>query len=104
MTVTLRPLDSRLFPAWLERSRAEYANDLVAMGQAPADAHRLADESMVRSFPSGKPEAGHVVFDVVDDAEEAVGYLWIGPDTSDDAGAWWIWDIVIDADKRGRGF
>ncbi|AJC61513.1 sortase-like acyltransferase [Streptomyces sp. 769] len=45
-----------------------------------------------------------MVFDVVDDAGVAVGYLWIGPDTSDDAGAWWIWDIVIDADKRGRGF
>lgn len=45
-----------------------------------------------------------MVFDVVDDVGATVGYLWIGPDTSDDAGAWWIWDIVIDADKRGRGF
>jgi ribosomal protein S18 acetylase RimI-like enzyme len=44
-----------------------------------------------------------MVFDVVDDAGTTVGYLWIGPDTSDDDGAWWIWDILIDADKRGRG-
>ncbi|QFQ98664.1 GNAT family N-acetyltransferase [Streptomyces phaeolivaceus] len=104
MPVTLRHLDARLFPAWLERSRAEYANDLVTAGQTPEDAHRNADESMARSFPSGTPGSGHVVFDVVDDAGETVGYLWIGPDTSDDAGAWWIWDIMIDADKRGRGF
>lgn len=103
MSVALRHLDARLFPAWLERSRAEYAKDLIATGQTPEDAHRIADESMARSFPSGTPGSGHVVFDVVDDAGETLGYLWIGPDTSDDAGAWWIWDIVIDADKRGRG-
>ena len=42
--------------------------------------------------------------DVLDDAVVSIGYLWIGPDTSGNAGAWWIWDIVIDADKRGRGF
>jgi ribosomal protein S18 acetylase RimI-like enzyme len=104
MPVALRHLDAQLFPAWLERSRDEYAKDLVTLGQTPEDARRYADESMARSFPSGTPGPGHAVFDVVDDAGVAVGYLWIGPDTSDDAGAWWIWDIVIDADKRGRGF
>ncbi|MEV6770265.1 GNAT family N-acetyltransferase [Nocardia sp. NPDC051030] len=104
MSVTIRHLDARSFPAWRERSRAAYAEDLVATGQTREDAHRHADETMTRSFPSGAPAAGHVVFDVVDDAGVAVGYLWIGPDTSGDAGAWWVWDIVIDADKRGRGF
>ncbi|MFE0173214.1 GNAT family N-acetyltransferase [Streptomyces sp. NPDC059002] len=104
MPVTLRHLDVQLFPAWLERSRDEYAKDLVTMGQTPEDAHRAASESMARCFPSGAPRPGHAVFDVVDDAGEAVGYLWIGPDTSDDDGAWWVWDVTIDADKRGRGF
>jgi ribosomal protein S18 acetylase RimI-like enzyme len=104
MPVTLRHMGAQFLPAWLERSRAEYAKDLVAAGQTPEEAHRHADESMARSFPSGAPSPRHVVFDVVDDAEETVGYLWVGPDASDDAGAWWIWDIVIDADKRRRGF
>lgn len=85
MSVTLRRLDARFFPAWLERSRDEYANDLVATGQTPEDAYRHADESMARSFPSGAPGPGHVVFDVVDNAGATVGYLWIGPDTSDDS-------------------
>ncbi|MEV4250922.1 GNAT family N-acetyltransferase [Streptosporangium canum] len=97
-------MDARLFPAWLERSRAEYAKDLVTAGQTPEDAYRLSAESTARSFPSGRPRAGHMVFDVVDDAGATIGYLWIGPDASGDAGAWWIWDIEIDADKRGRGF
>lgn len=104
MPVTLRPLDAERFPAWLERSRAEYANDLVTLGQASEDADRQAAESMAHSFPSGRPTPDHAVFDVVDEVGASVGYLWIGPDTSADAGAWWIWDILIDADKRGRGF
>ncbi|MFD4797861.1 GNAT family N-acetyltransferase [Streptomyces anulatus] len=103
MTATLRPLDAEHFPAWLERSRAEYAKELVALGQTSEDAYRQADEAMAHSFPSGTPTPDHAVFDVVDDAGVAVGYLWIGPDRSDDAGAWWVWDIVIDADKRGQG-
>jgi ribosomal protein S18 acetylase RimI-like enzyme len=53
------------------------------------------------STAAGPP--GHAVFDVLDDAGVTAGYLWIGPDTSDDAGAWWIGDILIDVDKRGRG-
>lgn len=103
MPVTLRRLSPELLPAWLERSRAAYAQDLVASGQTAEAAYRHADESMARSFPSGTPSPGHAVFDVVDDAGATVGNLWIGPDTSDDAGAWWVWDIVIDNDKRGRG-
>lgn len=41
---------------------------------------------MTRLLPSGAPAPGHAIFDVVGDDHEPVGYLWIGPDTSDDAG------------------
>ncbi|WP_314612901.1 GNAT family N-acetyltransferase [Streptomyces stackebrandtii] len=85
------------------RRLLRYATDLVALGQTSEDAYRHADESMARSLPSGTPTPEHVVFDVVDNAGVSVGYLWIGPDRSDDAGAWWVWDIAIDADRRGRG-
>ena len=27
-----------------------------------------------------------------------------GEDVSADPGAWWVWDIVINADQRGQGF
>ncbi|MFI0977802.1 GNAT family N-acetyltransferase [Streptomyces sp. NPDC021093] len=103
MPATLRPLDAEHFPAWLSRSRADYAQELVALGQTSEDAYRQADETMAHSFPSGAPTQDHAVFDVVDDAGAAVGHLWIGPDRSDDADAWWVRDIAIDADKRGRG-
>ncbi|MFE6775575.1 GNAT family N-acetyltransferase [Streptomyces sp. NPDC057702] len=103
MPATLRPLGAQHFAAWLDRCRAEYAGDLVTLGQSPTDARRQAEEAMAHSFPAGKPTPGHRVFDVLDDAGAVVGYLWIGPHTGDDDGAWWVWDIAIDADQRGRG-
>ncbi len=44
------------------------------------------------------------MFDVVDTDGGTVGYVWIGPDATDDSGAWRVWSVVIDDDKYGRGF
>lgn len=103
MTATLRPLDRASLPEWIDRSAGEYARDLVAMGRSEESAQRHAAEGMVESFPGGVPMPGHEVFDVVDDSGVAVGYLWIGPDTSGDAASWWIWDVLIEPEQRGRG-
>lgn len=91
-------------PLWLEACAAEYIESQIAAGRTRADAERNAATSFDSSFPGGAPAPGHAVFDVLDDAGEAVGYLWIGTDTSDDASAWWVWNIEIDAGKRGRGY
>lgn len=104
MPTTLRPLDARALPAWLERSRTAYTEDLIATGLRAREARRRAQESLDHAFPSGAPGPGHAVLEVVDETGRAVGHLWIGPDTSDDPGAWWIWDITIDGGERGRGF
>jgi ribosomal protein S18 acetylase RimI-like enzyme len=104
MSVTLRALLASEFAPWFLRSCAEYAQDLMTQGRSSADAKRLADESMIEFFPNRAPEPGHGVFHVVTDSGQTVGYLWIGPDLSADPSAWWVWDIVIDADQRGRGF
>jgi ribosomal protein S18 acetylase RimI-like enzyme len=104
MSATLRPVDPARLPEWIDRSAAEYARDLVATGKAPSEAAREAAEGMAGSFPNGQPSPGHAVFDVVDDSGDTVGYLWIGPDTSGDEGSWWIWDVLVEPDQRGRGF
>ena len=103
MTASLRPLDRSRLPEWIDRSAAEYARDLVATGRSEESAHRHAVEGMDESFPGGLPTPGHEVFDVVDETGAAVGYLWIGPDTSGDDGSWWIWDVLIEPEQRGRG-
>lgn len=104
MGTTLRPIEASGFRQWMERSAAEFAGDLIAIGRPPEHAHTIAMRDLEESFPNGEPEGGHAVFDVLDDSGSPVGYLWIGPDSSDDPGAWWVWDITIDADNRGSGF
>ena len=103
MTVRLVPLSAESFPAWCERSQAEYASDLVASGETPDEAGRRAAESMTDAFPAGTPTSDNAVFDVVDDAGENIGYLWVGRDSSRNEQSWWVWDIVVDAGQRGKG-
>ena len=103
MSAALRPIDTIRLPTWIERSRDEYARDLVAAGKSPEAAAREAAEGMAESFPNGRPSPGHAVFDIVDGSGAVVGYLWVGPDKSGDEGSWWIWDVLVDAEHRGRG-
>lgn len=104
MPLTLRPMDSDRLPTWLEHCTTQYIDELVASGRTREDAVRNAADGIGRSFPGGTPAPGHAVFDLIDDAGEGVGYLWIGPDTSDDAAAWWVWDIEVHAGSRGHGY
>ena len=102
MTASLRPIDLDRLPAWIDRSAAEYAADLVTTGKSADEAARQAAEGMTESFPNGELSPGHAVFDVMD-GDAVVGYLWIGPDTSGDESSWWIWDVLVEPDQRGRG-
>jgi GNAT superfamily N-acetyltransferase len=105
MTATLRPVPPERMPAWIQRSADEYARDLVSLGRSAADAQRVAEAGMAESFPGGRPRPGHAVLDVLDNAGEPVGYLWIGPETDEQSGgdAWWVWDVLIDERRRGEG-
>ncbi|MHA7303744.1 GNAT family N-acetyltransferase [Arthrobacter sp. TMN-49] len=103
MTVHLIPVSAQRFPAWLERSRSEYESDLVATGESSQEAHRHARESIDASFPAGIPTTDNAVFDVVDDTGTIAGYLWIGTDSSEDSHSWWVWDIVVNKEQRGKG-
>ena len=104
MTVTLQRILTSEFPSWLDRSCTEYIGDLVVQGASPEQARLMAVESTLRSFPDGALSPGNEIFHVMSEAGEPVGYLWIGQDVSADPGAWWVWDIVINADQRGQGF
>jgi len=99
-----RPMNADRLPEWIERSNAEYIDELVVAGRTREDAKAHAGKFMVPTFPDGNVAPGHAVFDVLDDAGATVGYLWIGTDTSEDPAAWWVWDIAIDADQRGHGY
>ena len=105
MTTPLRliAISPESFPAWRERSRSEYESDLVATGETAQAARQRAEASLDSAFPLGKPAPDNAVFDVADEAGTIVGYLWVGRSTSGDSQSWWIWDVVINSDQRGKG-
>ena len=103
MSVSLVPMPAERFPAWLEKSVAEYAADLMALGRSRADAERAAARGMAESFPGGETQPGHFVFDIADGHGRVVGYLWIGASVGGAEGEWWLWDIFINEVDRGRG-
>lgn len=92
------------FSAWREQSVEGYASDLIETGQSAEDAQRHAAESMAEEFPENAPTPHNAVFDVIDDAGVRVGYVWVGRDTSGDPKSWWVWDIVVEPEFRGKGF
>ncbi|SMQ74079.1 GNAT family N-acetyltransferase [Agreia sp. VKM Ac-1783] len=103
MPVHLVPMSPERFPAWLERSRDEYERDLIVTGESHEEARRHSAESMDGVFASGAPTALNAVFDLVDELERYVGYLWLGRSDSGDDTSWWIWDVLVDEHHRGRG-
>jgi len=103
MSVSLVPMPALRFPSWLEQSGAEYAADLMVLGQSRTEAERSAARGMAESFPDGKTQPGHHVFDITEDQGRVVGYLWIGAALGGGEREWWLWDIFINEEDRHRG-
>jgi GNAT superfamily N-acetyltransferase len=100
--VTLETPDTPDLAAWIVRSRADYIDERVAAGDTLAEATANADASTERTFPGGLPGPGQLVRRVMC-AGERIGWLWVGPFGSDPR-RWWVWDIAIEQELRGRGY
>ena len=81
-----------------------YVQERIASGEKPEEARRIAAVQTRELFPDGKPAPGQLLYRVVDDEAAAVGSLWIGPRTPENAAAYWVWDVEIDETQRGKGF
>lgn len=105
MATVLHPMPSDQLAKWIVSTQHDYAESLEAAGETPEQAAAHAQRSSDENFPGGIPLPHHHVFDVVDDAAggTVVGYLWIGPSTNDSLETWWIWDIQIAEEHRGKG-
>jgi ribosomal protein S18 acetylase RimI-like enzyme len=85
---------------WLPVAMAAYERARMDAGDTAESAHAARRTSEEQFFPDGKLVAGHFLFTVVADDEDA-GWLWLGP--SPDGGSWWIWDLAVHPSHRGRG-
>jgi ribosomal protein S18 acetylase RimI-like enzyme len=102
----LDTMTSAEFAAWRDHSVGEYAKEHVTAGTYGAD------ESLQRAaaefddlLPAGLDTPHMLLFTARDDADEAVGVLWLSlvhprgaPDTA------FIYDIEVRPERRGQGY
>lgn len=92
------------FAVWLPRARENYADDMVRHGGADPEAARVkATHDSERLFPGGLPSAEQLVF-VIEADGEWVGELWLSVRDGDLRPVFYVWNIRIDEQYRGRGF
>jgi len=101
-TITFEPFPSAQLAAWLKTMLVRYIDERVLAGESVDEAQQNANASKERLYPNGSPAPGHQIGRLRSQGQ-AVGALWIGP-TANDPDQWWVWEIVIDEEFRGRGF
>ena len=99
--LTFQPFDQDDLTEWLARSKAEYIEERVASGDTRDEANANADASMERTFPDGMTSSSQRVGRLIV-AGECIGELWVGQ-FGDDPERWWVWNVQIDEQCRGRG-
>jgi len=104
MSISLAPMPRDRYGSWMEHTTQEYTSDLVRMGNDPVDARKAAARDVETYFPHGSPLPGHHLLEIRDAEHGAVGYLWIGPSATGTSEDWWIWDLFVDEDHRGKGY
>jgi ribosomal protein S18 acetylase RimI-like enzyme len=94
---------SEEFTAWLPGKKDQYIAERIKAGENPDAAATMSDLEFARLFPDGGPAQGQYVMNVISD-EMTVGTLWMGRPFSGVSDTWFIYDIEISKDSRGRGF
>jgi ribosomal protein S18 acetylase RimI-like enzyme len=100
--VKLESKSSAELASWLPAKMEEYVAERVKAGENADVAQRMSEAQFAQLFPEGHPADGQFVMNVVDD-ESVVGTLWMGRPFSGDGDTWFIFDIEIAKDARGRG-
>lgn len=102
-TATVRPMTAGEFENWTVNEVESYAVDIAeASGIDLAEARRQSAEQTAGLLPEGLATPGVHLLRVLDPAGVPAGMLWIGAHPRrPEAG--WIYDIVIDEERRGEG-
>lgn len=101
--ITLRPMTGDEAEAFITSQTESYVAERIASGERPEDAQRIADQQAQALFTDGAPAVGQYFY-VADDKEGVrVGTLWLGPHPSGQPYALWIFDVEVEARRRGTG-
>ena|SRR5579863_9628929 len=89
--------------SWTPGKKEQYIAERIKAGESPDVARRMSESQFAELFPDGVPAEGQYVMNVVTD-ETTVGTLWMGRPFSGESDTWYVFDIEISKDSRGRGF
>ncbi|ARJ04469.1 hypothetical protein GCM10010988_32550 [Cnuibacter physcomitrellae] len=108
MGTALRPMPEDALAEWRANAEAHYLAERIAAGDTPEYAAKRVSQSR-EYFPDGRPAEGQLVFQVVErdegsGRETVVGALWIGLLEPEQPTAWWVLDVEIDEEHRGKGY
>jgi GNAT superfamily N-acetyltransferase len=101
--VTLRKMTAAEYRAATEHREAESVRVLNRTMSEHLARERVA-QGTARFLPDGLATAGHHLLTAENEAGEAVGNAWVGPDPSGAAQSAWLYDITVFAPHQRRGY
>ena len=96
--VALKPMSEQRYAIWSKRIWELYEQELVDSGISQSKAKQQCDEGREASMPNGVLQPGNEVFESFHN-NESVGIVWLWIDNNE----WFIYDIDIDEEHRGKG-
>jgi GNAT superfamily N-acetyltransferase len=88
--------------AWLADMWVGYRQELLGAGMTEEAAEQNIERNRSELFVGDALVEGQYVLDVVND-DETVGTLWLSETSPQNAGEWFIYDVVVDEAHRGKG-
>jgi ribosomal protein S18 acetylase RimI-like enzyme len=104
--ITLEPMTDQELKAWLEPTVRDFAQQKIRSGEYSAeDAMELATLDFLRLLPDGVHTKDNYLYTVRDvPGGEQVGVLWIALRPKAGKTEAFIYEIVVNEDRRGRGY
>lgn len=92
------------FETWLVATIREYAEEKVASGNyAEEGSLERSKAEFDTLLPQGLQTPGHEIRSMIDDAGEAVGYVWFTIEDRPAGRVVFIYDIAVDPEFRRKG-
>lgn len=88
---------------WLPEMWEHYVSERIKAGEDPQTAREGSEAQQQQLFPDGHPADGQFVMNVRVD-EDVVGTLWMGQPFSGAGDSWFVFDVEIAKEHRGRGY
>lgn len=103
--IKLRKMTSEEYSNYMKFSVANYADEKQkGEGLTPEEALKVAQDSYVRLLPQGLETPDQFIFSVIDDSsQKPIGMLWFAKKSQSGKLYAFIYDIVLNPEKRGQG-